>query len=192
VRVNKPTKQQAEDAVKLLLDYIVGDKAREGLKDTPMRVVKSYSELFSGYETEIDQVLNKKFRDISEYNDVVLLKSVNFTSTCEHHMLPFSGTVDIAYIPNGEVVGISKLARLVDVFARRLQIQERMTAEIACALQEHLKPMGVAVRVSASHSCMTHRGTQKDGSVMESMHFTGAYKDKPEKRQEFLEMIRRS
>lgn len=190
--MNKPTKQQAEEAVRLLLDYIVGDKAREGLKDTPMRVVKSYSELFSGYNAEIDQVLNKRFRDISEYNDVVLLKSVNFTSTCEHHMLPFSGTVDIAYIPNGEVVGISKLARLVDMFARRLQIQERMTAEIACALQEHLNPIGVAVRVSASHSCMTHRGTQKDGSVMESTHFTGEYKENPEKRQEFLEMIRRS
>ncbi len=189
--MGKPTKQQAEDAVQLLLEYIVGDKGREGLKDTPKRVVKSYKELFSGYDDEIDLVLNKKFRDISEYNDVVLLKSINFTSTCEHHMLPFSGVVDIAYIPNGEVVGISKLARLVDMFARRLQIQERMTAEIACALQEHLRPRGVAIRVSASHSCMTHRGTQKGGSLMESTHFTGEYRDEILKRQEFLEAVRK-
>ena len=189
--MEKPTKQQAEAAVKLLLDYIVGDKEKESLKDTPARVVKSYTELFSGYNDEINAVLNKRFRDISMYDDVVLLKSINFTSTCEHHMLPFTGMVDIAYIPNGEVVGISKLARLVDMFARRLQIQERMTAEIACALQEHLNPKGVAVRVSASHSCMTHRGAQKGRSIMESTHFTGLYREDLIKRQEFLAMIRR-
>jgi len=189
--VEKPTKQQAEAAVKLLLDYIVGDRKRGSLEDTPARVVKSYNELFSGYDDEIDSVLNKRFRDISEYDDVVLLKSINFTSTCEHHMLPFTGMVDIAYIPNGEVVGLSKLARLVDMFARRLQIQERMTAEIACALQDNLAPKGVAIRVSASHSCMTHRGAQKGKSIMESVHFTGLYREDPAKRQEFLEMIRR-
>ena len=188
--MKKPTKQQAEEAVKLLLDYIVGDNKREGLKDTPSRVIKSYEELFSGYRDEIETVLNKRFRDISKYNDVVLLKSMNFTSTCEHHMLPFSGIVDIAYIPSKEVLGISKLARIVDMFARRLQIQERMTAEIACALQEHLAPKGVAVRVSASHSCMTHRGTQKDGSIMESTHFTGEYDKDPAKRREFLDSVR--
>lgn len=188
--MEKPTKQQAEEAVKLLLDYIVGGNGREGLKDTPSRVVKSYDELFSGYNDEINTVLNKRFRDISKYDDVVLLKSINFTSTCEHHMLPFSGIVDIAYIPSDEVLGISKLARLVDMFARRLQIQERMTAEIASALQEHLAPKGVAVRVSASHSCMTHRGTQKGGSIMESTHFTGEYKSDSEKRREFLEIVR--
>lgn len=189
--MEKPTRQQAEEAVKLLLDYIVKGKKRDGLKDTPARVIKSYDELFSGYNDKIDSVLNKRFRDISEYDDIVLLKSINFTSTCEHHMLPFSGIVDIAYIPNGEVLGISKLARLVDMFARRLQIQERMTAEIACALQEHLIPKGVAVRILASHSCMTHRGTQKGGSVMESTHFTGEYKNDLGKRREFLESVRR-
>ena len=189
--MEKPTRQQAEEAVKLLLDYIVKGKKREGLKDTPARVIKSYDELFSGYNDEIGSVLNKRFRDISEYDDIVLLKSINFTSTCEHHMLPFSGAVDIAYIPDGEVLGISKLARLVDMFARRLQIQERMTAEIACALQEHLILKGVAVRILASHSCMTHRGTQKGGSVMESTHFTGEYKNDLGKRREFLEAVRR-
>ena len=188
--MKRPTKQQAEEAVKLLLDYILGSNGREGLKDTPSRVVKSYSELFSGYNDYIDIVLNRRFRDISDYDDVVLLKSINFTSICEHHMLPFSGAVDIAYIPSDEVIGISKLARLVDMFARRLQIQERMTAEIACALQENLAPKGVAVRVEASHSCMTCRGAQKVGSTMESTHFTGEYKSNSEKRREFLEAVR--
>jgi GTP cyclohydrolase IA len=189
--VKKPTKQQAEAAVQLLLNYIVGDTNKESLKDTPARVVKSYFELFAGYDCEIESILDKRFRDISEYNYVVLLRSVNFTSTCEHHMLPFSGTVDIAYIPNGEVIGISKLARLIDAFARRLQIQERMTAEIACALQEHLQPKGVAIRVSATHSCMSNRGVLKLGSVMESTHFTGEYENDLKKRQEFLSSVRR-
>lgn len=189
--MTRPTKEEAEAAVKLLLQYIGEDTDREGLKETPARVVKSYGELFEGYGHDIAKVLNKRFQDISEYNDVVLLKSVNFTSLCEHHMLPFSGTVDIAYMPDGVVVGVSKLARLVDVFSKRLQIQERMTANVACALQEYLKPKGVAVRVSATHSCMTTRGTLKEGSILESSHFTGLYSDSHEKRQEFWGMIRR-
>lgn len=190
--MKKPTRQQAEQAVKVLLEYIGEDTAREGLRNTPARVVRSYDELFSGYDFNIEEVLSKRFYDISEYNNVVLLKSINFTSLCEHHMLPFSGIVDIAYIPDGVVLGISKLARLVDVFARRLQIQERMTANIATALQTHLKPQGVAVRVAATHSCMTTRGALKGGSIMESTHFTGIYSDQPEKRREFLEMLKGS
>ena len=142
--MGKPTKEEAEKAIKLLLQYIGEDTSREGLKDTPTRVVKSYGELFGGYVQDVGKVLNKRFYDISEYNDVVLLKSITFTSICEHHMLPFSGTVDIAYMPDGVVVGVSKMARLVDVFSKRLQIQERMTANIACALQKHLNPKGVA------------------------------------------------
>lgn len=190
--MKKPTKQQAEQAVKVLLEYIGEDTNREGLRNTPARVVRSYDELFSGYDFNVEEVLSKRFCDISEYNNVVMLKSINFTSLCEHHMLPFSGIVDIAYIPDGVVLGISKLARLVDVFARRLQIQERMTANIATALQTHLKPQGVAVRVAATHSCMTTRGTLKGGSIMESTHFTGVYSDQPEKRREFLEMLKGS
>ncbi len=190
--MERPTKEQAQAAVKLLLEYIGEDTSREGLRDTPTRVVKSYDELFEGYAHDVAKVLNKKFHDISEYNDVVLLKSVSFTSLCEHHMLPFSGTVDIAYIPDGVVVGVSKMARLVDVFSKRLQIQERMTANIACALQKHLNPKGVAVRISATHSCMTTRGTLKEGSVLESSHFTGLYLDNQEKRQEFCNMIRKA
>ena len=188
--MNKPTKQEAEQAIKLLLKYIGEDADREGLKDTPARVVKSYDELFAGYESKIEDLLDKRFCDISEYNDVVILKSINFASLCEHHMLPFSGTVDIAYVPNNVVIGISKLARLVDVFAKRLQIQERMTANIAEALQTCLNPQGVAVRVSATHSCMSIRGAMKNGSVMESTHFTGIYNEQASKRKEFWEMVR--
>ena len=188
--MNKPTKEQAEQAIKLLLEYIGEDINREGLRDTPKRVIKSYNELFAGYNVEIGEVLNKRFYDVSDYNDVVLLKSISFTSLCEHHMLPFYGMVDIAYVPNNTVIGISKLSRLVDIFAKRLQIQERMTANIANALQEHLKPQGVAVRVAATHSCMTTRGTLKEGSVMESSHFTGVYDSDPEKRKEFWNMLK--
>lgn len=188
--MGKPTKEEAQEAVKLLLEYIGENTLREGLKDTPARVIKSYGELFGGYSKNIDDILNKRFYDISKYNDVVLLRSINFTSTCEHHMLPFYGSVDIAYLPDGVVLGVSKLARLVDMFSKRLQIQERMTANIACALQEHLKPRGVAVRVAATHSCMTTRGTMKDGSILESSYFTGIYQDRPEMRSEFWNMIK--
>lgn len=188
--MERPTKEQAEKAVKLLLEYIGENTGREGLRDTPARVVKSYAELFAGYNLKVENVLNKKFHDISEYNDVVLLRSIDFTSLCEHHMLPFAGTVDIAYIPDGVILGISKLARLVDMFAKRLQIQEKMTANIAMALQDHLKPRGVAVRVAAKHSCMTTRGACKGGSVMESVYFTGEYDKDPNKRREFWEMLR--
>lgn len=186
-----PTKEDAHRAVKLLLRYIGEDISREGLRDTPARVIKSYDELFGGYRQDVAKILNKRFCDVSEYNDVVLLKSINFTSLCEHHMLPFSGTVDIAYIPNGAVVGVSKLARLVDIFSKRLQIQERMTANIACSLQEHLDPLGVAVRIAANHSCMSIRGALKEGSILESTHFTGTYAEDDQKRLEFLNMIRK-
>jgi len=186
----RPTKDEAEDAVRILLNYIGEDTKREGMLGTPARVVKSYDELFSGYEMKIDEILSTTFSDISNFNDIVLLKSINFSSSCEHHMLPFSGFVDIAYLPNGSVVGISKLARLVDAYSKRLQIQEKMTANIAEALERYLKPRGVAVRVSASHSCMTTRGALKGGSVLESSHFTGIFKDKPEYRQEFWHMIK--
>lgn len=186
----KPTREEAEQAVKLLLEYIGEDVSREGLSNTPARVIKSYTELFSGYNQNIEDVLNKRFCDISEYDDVVLLKSISFTSTCEHHMLPFYGSVDISYIPNGTVLGISKLARLVDIFAKRLQIQERMTANIAIALQKYLAPKGVAVRVSATHSCMTSRGAFKSGTSLESTHFTGLYDTLQEKRKEFLQMLK--
>lgn len=186
----KPTKKEAEEAVRVLLNYIGEDTMREGMRDTPSRVIKSYDELFSGYKVKIDEILSTRFYDISNFNDVILLKSINFSSSCEHHMLPFTGFVDIAYLPDGFVVGISKIARLVDAYSKRLQIQEKMTANIAEAIDQHLKPRGVAVRISASHSCMTSRGTMKGGSVLESSHFTGAFKDNIQYRQEFWQMVK--
>lgn len=184
------TQEQAEQAVETLLNYIVGGELNTTLRDTPARVIKSYKELFSGYGVSAESVLVKKFCDINEYDEPVLLKSINFTSTCEHHLLPFSGLVDIAYLPNKEVVGISKLARLVDIFGRRLQLQERMTAQIAQSLQTILAPKGVAVRIKATHHCMTHRGAQKYNALMESLYFTGLYKKDSTKRQEFLQSVR--
>lgn len=187
----KPTKKQAEEAIQLLLEYIVPSGTDlSSLKDTPTRVIQSYEELFSGYRDKLDLVLSKRFSNISEYHETVLLKSIHFTSICEHHMLPFSCVADIAYIPHKEVLGISKIARLIEIFAKRLQIQERMTAEIACTLQEYLRPQGVALRILGSHTCMTHRGIKKKDSIMESIHFTGIYKSNKIKRDEFLTSIR--
>lgn len=188
--MKKPTKEEAQEAVKILLSYIGEDLSREGLKDTPARVIKSYDEIFGGYNIDPKDVLNKKFQDINEYNNVILLKSINFTSTCEHHMLPFSGTVDIAYLPDKTILGISKFARLVDVFSKRLQIQEKMTVRIANTVQDNLNPKGVAIKISASHSCMTARGTLKEKTILESFHYTGIYNEVPEMRAEFLNMIK--
>ena len=190
--MSKPTTQQAEDAVRTLLQYLGEDLQREGLKNTPQRVIKSYKELFAGYEMDISSVLNKKFHEIKEYDDIILLKAINFTSICEHHMLPFSGKVDIAYIPNGVVLGISKLARLVDAFAKRLQIQERMTTDIAQTLDEHLAPKGVAIRVCANHSCMSFRGALKEETLLESTHFTGVFKTDKENKKQFWQMVNSS
>lgn len=184
-----PTKEEAEAAVKLLLEYIGEDLGREGLKETPKRVVKSYNELFSGYSLDPADILDKRFHDISTYQDIILLKDIDFSSLCEHHMLPFSGKVDIAYIPNGFVVGVSKIARLVDAFAKRLQIQEKMTAEIADSFQQHVNPLGVAIRVTASHSCMTSRGTMKGRSMLDSTKYTGIFSTSPDKRKEFWDML---
>lgn len=188
--MTKPSKEEAERAIKTLLEYIGEDTNREGLKDTPARVIRSYKELYNGYEADLNKILSKKFHNISVYNDLILLKDINFSSTCEHHMLPFSGSVDIAYIPDKVVIGISKIARLVDAFTKRLQIQERMTAEIAESLYTHLKPLGVAVRVAAGHSCMAVRGTKKEGSILVSRHFTGIFKNDVALQTQFLQLIK--
>lgn len=186
---NRPTIEDAENAVSTLLEYIGEDLNREGLRETPARVIRSYEELFSGYKVDVEQLLDKKFYDISNFNDIVLLRAINFSSLCEHHMLPFNGFVDIAYIPNGHVVGISKIARLVDAYSKRLQIQEKMTADIGESLNKYLEPLGVAIRISASHSCMAYRGTVKGDAMLESSYFTGIFKEKPEYRSEFWQML---
>ena len=192
MKSQKPSKQQAMDALKVILGYIGENPNREGLLKTPERVVKSYEEMFSGYGQDVATILDTKFFDICNFQDFVVLRDIAFKSFCEHHMLPIIGTVDIAYVPDGCVIGVSKLARIVEVFAKRLQIQEKMTVQIAESLQEHLKPLGVAVKVSASHSCMTMRGVMKDSSVMDTMHYTGIFVTEEKYRQDFLNLIRKS
>ncbi len=186
---NKPSKEQAVEAIKLLLRFIGEDPNREGLVKTPQRMLKSYEEMFSGYNQDAAELLETKFYDIDHFKDFVTLKNIRFKSFCEHHFLPISGKVDISYIPNGCIIGISKLARIVEMFARRLQVQEKMTAQIAETLQEHLKPLGVAVRISASHSCMTMRGVMQDNSIMDTTHYTGVFTEDPIYRNEFLKAL---
>lgn len=190
--MTKPCYDEALKAVQTLIRYMGDDPTREGLLKTPGRVLKSYEELFSGYNADIEKVLDTKFFDIYNFRDQVILKDIKFSSFCEHHLLPITGSVDIAYIPDGCILGISKLARLVDVFARRLQIQEKMTAQIAEALQEHLKPLGVAVQISASHGCMTLRGVLQQNCLMKTTHYTGVFTDNKRYRQEFLDAVSRA
>ncbi len=185
----KPTKNDAINAVKTLLEYIGENTNREGVLKTPERVVKSYQEIFSGYEADLDEILNVKFFEVANFQDIILLKNISFKSMCEHHMLPIIGSVDIAYVPNKAVVGISKLARVVDAFARRLQIQEKMTAEIAEAIDSRLVPKGVAVKVSAIHHCMSLRGVLKEDSIMTTLHYTGIFKKDEKYKNDFLTLV---
>lgn len=189
--LQKPTELEAMEAVRTLLRFIGEDPTREGLLKTPKRFIKSWIEMFGGYNEDVEKILDTKFYDTCDFHDFVLLRDVHFKSFCEHHLLPITGNVEIAYVPNGCIVGISKLARIVDVFAKRLQIQEKMTVQIAETLQEYLKPLGVAVKISASHSCMTLRGVLKENSSMDTMHYTGIFIDQPKYRQEFLNLVSR-
>lgn len=185
----KPTHTEAEDAVRTLLRYAGENPDREGLLDTPKRVIKSYAELFAGYATDPKDVLSTTFEEVGGYDEMIILKDIEFTSHCEHHILPFTGKAHIAYIPKDKVVGLSKLARLVDVYAKRLQIQEKMTAQIAKSLTDVLQPKGVAVVIDATHMCMTMRGVRKPGSVMHTSHLTGLFKSDPRTRQEFFSLL---
>lgn len=188
--MTKPTTQQAEDAVRTLLRFAGENPNREGLLDTPKRVIKSYGELFAGYAVDPKEILSTTFEEVGGYDEMIVLRDIEFTSHCEHHMLPFTGRAHIAYIPTNKVVGLSKLARLVDVYAKRLQIQEKMTAEIASALSDVLKPKGVAVVINATHMCMTMRGVRKPGSLMQTSHLTGLFKSDPRTRQEFFSLLK--
>ncbi len=187
--LKKPTAEEAKEAVKTLLRFIGEDPNREGLLKTPDRVIKTYQEVFSGYDRDVEEILTTKFYDTCNFQDFIVLKDIHFNSFCEHHMLPITGTVHIAYIPDNCIIGISKLARIVDVFARRLQIQEKMTVQIAETLQKYIKPLGVAVKISALHSCMTLRGVMQNDSIMNTMHYTGIYVEQQKYRHEFLNII---
>jgi len=171
----RPSQAEAEEAVRTLLAWAGDDPARPGLRDTPARVVRAYSEWFCGYRQDADEILARTFDEVAGYDDIVSLHDIPFESHCEHHMAAIRGVVHIAYIPDGRVVGISKLARLADVYSRRLQIQERMTAEIGKALEDALQPKGVAVVVKAVHDCMTSRGVHKHAPSLVTRYFSGEF-----------------
>jgi GTP cyclohydrolase I len=186
---DRPTRLQAEDAVRTLIGWAGDDPTREGLLGTPERVARAYEEWFAGYDEEPALLLERCFEETAGYDEIVLLRDIRFQSHCEHHMAPIIGRAHIAYLPDRRVVGISKLARLVEVFAKRLQIQERMTAEIAQTINQVLKPRGVAVVIEAIHECMTTRGVHSCGVSMVTSRMLGAFRDTPETRHEFLAAI---
>ncbi len=185
----RPTREEAESAVRTLIRWAGDDPDREGLLATPGRVVRAYEEWFAGYKDNPRDYLKRTFEETGGYDEVVVLRDIRFESHCEHHMAPVIGRVHIGYLPRNRVVGISKLARLVDVYARRLQIQEKMTAEIAACLDAVLKPHGVAVVAEATHQCMTTRGVHKTGVTMVTSRMLGVFRDHAETRQEFLAAI---
>ena len=185
----KPSREEAEEAVRTLLRWAGDDPAREGLHDTPARVVRAYEEYFSGYDADPVEILKRTFSETDGYDEIVLLRDIRFESHCEHHMAPIIGKAHIAYLPHRRVVGISKLARVVEVFAKRFQIQEKMTAQIANIINDILEPKGVAVVIEAAHQCMTTRGVHKPGVVMTTSRMLGAFRDDPSTRREFLAMV---
>jgi GTP cyclohydrolase IA len=188
----RPSREAAEEAVRTLIRWAGDDPRREGLIDTPARVARAYAEWFAGYHQDPAGMLARTFEEVGGYDDVVILRGIPFESWCEHHMAAIRGTVDIGYLPRNRVVGISKLLRVVDAFARRLQVQERLTAEIADTIQEVLNPRGVAVIARGAHACMSSRGVQKHGVSMVTSRMLGAFRDDPATRQEFLAALARA
>ena len=185
----KPSREEAEEAVRVLLEWAGDDPTRDGLIDTPARVVRAYEEYFSGYNDDPKKILGRSFDETEGYDEIVVLKDIKFASHCEHHIAPILGKVHVAYLPKSRVVGISKLARLVETFGRRLQIQEKMTAQIANAINDILKPKGVAVVIEAAHECMTTRGIDKPGVSMVTSTMLGAFRADPSTRREFMSII---
>ena len=187
---NKPSRDEAEEAVRTLIKWTGDNPDREGLIETPKRVVKAFEEYFAGYYQDPKNILEKTFSETSNYQEFVMLKDIDFRSHCEHHLAPIIGKASIAYLPNDCVVGISKLARIVDVFTKRLQTQETMTAEIANSIQLHLKPKGVAIYLSAEHHCMSSRGVKKAHVDMVTTHFTGSFKDDKALQERFFSSLK--
>jgi GTP cyclohydrolase I len=185
----RPTREEAEEAVRTLLRWAGDDPTREGLVDTPGRVARAYEEFFGGYGIDPVALLERTFEETDGYDEIVLLRDIRLESHCEHHMVPIIGRAHVAYLPHRRVVGISKLARVVEAYARRLQIQEKLTAQVANTIQEVLEPRGVAVVIEAAHQCMTTRGVHKPGVTMVTSRMLGAFRDDPTTRREFLAMI---
>ena len=187
--MDRPTQEEAEAAVRTLIRWAGDDPDREGLLDTPKLVTKSYAELFAGYGTDPREYLERTFEEVGGYDELVVLKDIRVVSFCEHHMLPFLGRAHVGYLPTHRVVGISKLARVVHGFARRLQIQEKLTADIAQAIDEILQPKGVGVVIQSEHSCMTMRGVNTPGSMLTTSHLLGEVRNDARTRDEFLRLV---
>jgi GTP cyclohydrolase I len=186
---DKPSKEEALAAVKTLISWAGDDPTREGLVETPDRVIRAYREFFAGYEEDPEQVLAKTFEEVEGYDDAVIVRNIRVESHCEHHMVPILGVAHVGYIPNKRVVGISKLARIVDIFGKRLQTQETMTAQIADTIDRVLEPKGVAVVIDAGHQCMSTRGIHKTESSTITSRMLGIFREKPETREEFMHLI---
>jgi GTP cyclohydrolase I len=188
-KTTRPSPEEAKEAVRTLIRWAGDDPSREGLLDTPQRVIDAYREFFAGYEENPEDVLAKTFEEVADYDEIVLLKNMDFESHCEHHMVPIIGRAHIAYLPDKKVVGISKIARLLDVFAKRLQTQELMTKEIADTLERVLEPKGVAVIIDAKHECMTTRGVHKSATTTVTSQMRGRFRSDPKSRSEVLQLI---
>lgn len=186
----RPSREEAEAAVLTLLKWIGDDPEREGLRETPARVVKAYEEMFGGYADDPADILGRTFEEVAGYDDIVLVKDIDFHSHCEHHMVPIIGKAHVAYLPHDKVLGLSKIVRVVDIFARRLQTQEAMTAQIATAIDDALSPRGVAVMLQAEHMCMAMRGVRKNGSTTITTRFTGSFED-PAWQSRFTDLVHR-
>jgi GTP cyclohydrolase IA len=186
---DRPTREEAEAAVRVLLRWAGDDPRREGLVETPARVVRAFEEFFAGYSQDPREILARTFTEVDGYDEMIVLKDIRFESYCEHHMVPIIGRAHVAYLPEHRVVGISKLARLVDAFAKRLQIQEKMTAQIADTLNEILQPKGVGVILEAAHQCMSTRGVHKPGVEMVTSRMLGTFRTDPSTRREFLSIV---
>ena len=188
-KVIKPTREEAEEAVRTLISWAGDDPSREGLVETPKRVVKSYQEFYEGYFQDPDEILSKFFNEIEGYDEIVLVKDIPFQSHCEHHMVPILGIAHVGYLPDQRVVGLSKLARIVDLYAKRLQTQETMTAQIADTIERVLKPRGVAVVIDAEHQCMSSRGVGKIGTSTVTSRMLGVFRDNEKSRMEVMSLI---
>ncbi|MER2536520.1 MAG: GTP cyclohydrolase I FolE [Rhizobiaceae bacterium] len=187
---DRPTQEEAEAAVKVLLRWTGDDPGREGLVDTPRRVATAFREMFNGYDMCPAEELGRTFEEVAGYDDLVIVRDIQFYSHCEHHMVPIIGKAHVGYLPDGKVVGLSKIARVVDIFAHRLQTQESITAQIAGVIQDVLNPRGVAVMIEAEHMCIAMRGIKKQGSTTLTSTFTGAFRDHPEEQVRFITMVR--
>lgn len=189
-QIQRPSREEAEAAVRTLIAWIGDDPEREGLLDTPKRVAKAYEQLFAGYHENPFEHLERVFEDVGGYQDMVMVRGIPFNSFCEHHMLPFIGEAHIAYYPADGVVGLSKFARVVDIFAKRLQTQEHLTSQIASAIDDAIAPRGLAIMLEAEHQCMTMRGVQKQGVSTITTQFTGLFQDDPAEQAKFMGMVR--